>query len=401
MLRLLLPLLWAGSRAQDARYRLDVQGSVTVQEGLCVRVPCSVSYPWDNWNDSVPAHGYWFREGPNFSRDPPVATNNPDREVLTETQGRFRLLGDPRTYNCSLDIRDAKKADTGTYFFRVERRPTAKYNYLGNQVSVHVTTLTETPDIHVQGTLASGRPRNITCSVPWACERGTPPTFSWIGVPLTSLHPKTPHSSVLTLTPGPQDHGTNLTCRVTFPGAGVSTERTIRLNVSYAPQKLVIRVFWGNSTDGESLEILGNATPLRVLEGQSLCLVGVDSNPPARLSWARGSLTLSPSQPTNQEVLELPRGLTGDEGEFTCGSQHPLGSQHISLSLSVQRQPGHVAGVLQVAIWEAAVKILLLLLCLLVLLVRSCRRRAARPAGGVSDEYRIPGYPSDSFSKYY
>ena len=61
---------------------------------------------------------------------------------------------------------------------------------------------------------------------------GTPPTFSWTGVALTSLHPKSPHSSVLTLTLQPQDHSTNLTCHVSFPGADVSTEATIRLNVS-------------------------------------------------------------------------------------------------------------------------------------------------------------------------
>ena len=68
--------------------------------------------------------------------------------------------------------------------------------------------------------------------MPWACERGTPHTFSWIGAALTSLHPTSPHSPGLTLALRPQDHGTNLTCRVTLPGAGVSTERTARLNVS-------------------------------------------------------------------------------------------------------------------------------------------------------------------------
>ena len=39
-------------------------------------------------------------------------------------------------------------------------------------------------------------------------------------------------SSVLTVTPQPRDHGTNLTCQVTLPGAGVTTRTTIRLNVS-------------------------------------------------------------------------------------------------------------------------------------------------------------------------
>ncbi|XP_036689390.1 myeloid cell surface antigen CD33-like isoform X1 [Balaenoptera musculus] len=246
---LLLSLLWAGSLAQGSSYYwLQVQESVTVQEGLCVRVPCSFYYPRSYWDYPVPAHGYWFREGASIYQDPPVATNNPDREVLTESQGRFHLLGDPRAYNCSLDIRDAQRGDTGTYFFRVERGPVVKYSYKENTIFLNVTALTQTPDIRVQGTLESGRPRNITCAVPWACERGTPHTFSWIGAALTSLHPKSPHSSVLTLALRPQDHGTNLTCRVTFPGAGVSTERTVRLNVSYAPQNLDIRVFRGNST---------------------------------------------------------------------------------------------------------------------------------------------------------
>lgn len=50
---------------------------------------------------------------------------------------------------------------------------------------------------------------------------------------LTSLSSRTTNSSVLTLTPRPQDHGTKLTCLVTFSGAGVTVERTIRLNVTW------------------------------------------------------------------------------------------------------------------------------------------------------------------------
>ncbi|XP_043755996.1 sialic acid-binding Ig-like lectin 14 isoform X1 [Cervus elaphus] len=250
---LLLPLLWAGSLAQNPRYWLDAQPSVSVQEGLCVHLPCSVTYPREGWNDSGPAHGYWFQKRVDSHGVPAVATNNPEHAVVSEAQGQFLLVGDPRAYNCSLDIRDAQRRDTGTYIFRLERGPTVRYSYALNLLSVRVMALADTPDIHVQGTLASGRPTNFTCAVPWACDRGTPPTFSWTGVALTSLHPESPHSSVLILTPRPQDHGTNLTCRVTFPGAGVSTEVTIRLNVSYAPQNLDIRVFWENSTGVRSL----------------------------------------------------------------------------------------------------------------------------------------------------
>ncbi|XP_043293602.1 sialic acid-binding Ig-like lectin 5 isoform X2 [Cervus canadensis] len=326
-----------GSLAQDPRYWLDVQPSVSVQEGLCVRVPCSVSYPREGWKDSDPAHGYWFQEKADSPEDPAVATNNPERAVVSETRGRFLLVGDPQAYNCSLDIRDAQRRDTGTYIFRLERGPTVRYSYALNLLSVRVTALTDTPDIHVQGTLASGHPTNFTCAVPWACDGGMPPTFSWTGVALTSLHPESPRSSVLTLTPRPEDHGTNLTCRVNFSGAGVSTEATIRLNVSYAPQELIIRVY---QKEGAGPETLDKSQSLSVQEGQSLRLDCVpDSNPPAMISWTRGSLTLSPSNSSNPGVLELPRVELRDHGLYVCRAQHPLGSKEASLSLVVRTPP--------------------------------------------------------------
>ncbi|KAF5917086.1 hypothetical protein HPG69_014012 [Diceros bicornis minor] len=109
-------------------------------------------------------------------------------------------------------------------------------------------TLTHTPDILIPGTPESGCPRNVTCSVPWACERDTPPIFSWTPAALTSLGPRTHLSSVLTLTPQPQEHGTNLTCQVTFPAAGVTVERTIQLNVTSAPENPAIGVCLGDDT---------------------------------------------------------------------------------------------------------------------------------------------------------
>ncbi|CAD7692282.1 unnamed protein product [Nyctereutes procyonoides] len=339
MLPLLFPLLWTGSLAQDLSFRLQVEESVKVQEGLCVRVTCKFFYPPNGYTayGYNPAYGYWFREGASTSQDAPVATNNPHRKVQEGTQDRFCLLGNPLEYDCSLEIKDAQRRDSGTYFFRVERGSYVRYNYLQNQLSVHVTALTETPDIHIQGPLESGHPKNITCSVPWVCKRGTPPTFSWFGVALNSWGSKTPHSSVLTLTPRPQDHGTNLTCQVTFPRGGVSTERTIQLNVSYALQNLTISIF---QREGTGTEALGNDSSLLLQEGQALYLVcSGDSNPPARVSWTRGSLTLKSSQPSNSGILEFPRVELEDHGKYICRAQHMLGSLEASLSLLVKNPP--------------------------------------------------------------
>ncbi|XP_076987072.1 sialic acid-binding Ig-like lectin 13 [Tamandua tetradactyla] len=335
MLPLLLPLMWAGSRAQV--YWLQVPGPVKVQEGLCKLVPCQVSYPQKGWIDSDPALGYWFREEDDPFQDAPVATNNLNREVREETQGRFHLLGDPGTYNCSLDIRDAQSGDTGAYFFRVQRGNSVKYNYKENQLTVHVTALRKKPTIDFQGPLLSGHPRNITCAVPWACRRGTPPTFSWTGISPTLLGSGAPQSPVLTFTPGPRDHGASLTCQVTFPGAGVTVETTVQLNVSYAPWNLTISVFRENGT---KLKYGGNDSALPVLAGEHLRLLCVaDSNPSARLSWVRGSQTLSPSQPSDPGFLRLSRVELADEGKYTCRAENALGSAHVSLRLSVLYPP--------------------------------------------------------------
>ncbi|XP_035141303.2 sialic acid-binding Ig-like lectin 10 isoform X2 [Callithrix jacchus] len=444
LLPLLLSSLLGGSQAMDGSFSIQVQMLVTVPQGLCVSVPCNLSYPRRDWTESTPAYGYWFRERAETSEDAPVATNHPDREVDMSTRGRFQLTGDPGKGSCSLVIRDAQMQDTGGYFFRVERGSYVKFNFL-NSFHLKVTALTQKPDVYIPETLEPGRPVTVICVFNWAFENCPLPSISWMGAALSSrrTRPSSPHFSVLSFMPRPQDHDTNLTCQVDFSRTGVSAQRTVRLHVAYAPRDVVISISrdnvpalepqpqgnvpyleaqkgqflrllcaadsqppatlswvlqdrvlswshpWGPRTLGLELpqvkagdsgryicraenrlgsqqraldlsvqyppenlrvmvsqanrtvlENLGNGTSLPVLEGQSLRLACVThSSPPARLSWTRGGQTLSPSPPSDPAVLELPRVQMEHEGEFTCHAQHPLGSQHVSLSLSVHYPP--------------------------------------------------------------
>ncbi|XP_053463199.1 sialic acid-binding Ig-like lectin 13 isoform X3 [Nycticebus coucang] len=341
LLLLPLALLWGRAGGQQQRrpwaaYSLKVPEVVTVQEGLCVHVPCSFSYPSEGRKESGPISGYWFRDGANTNHDAPVATNNRTRQVQEETRGRFDLPGVPMRNNCSLSISNATRSDHGLYFFKVEKGQSIKWNYVRNKLSVRVTALT--PNILLPGTLEYGHTRNLTCSVPWTCEKGLPPKISWAGPAVVPQGPTTGHSSVLTLVPQLQHHGTNLTCQVTLPGTDVTGMRTVHLNVSYSPQNLTVTVLLGSSTAPTALR---NGSSLSVLEGQSLHLAcDADSNPPAKLNWNFKSLTLSPSQPSDPGLLKLPQVQLRHEGEYTCQAQNPLGSQHVSLILLLQSEHG-------------------------------------------------------------
>nr|XP_039321566.1 sialic acid-binding Ig-like lectin 11 isoform X2 [Saimiri boliviensis boliviensis] len=489
LLSLLLPMLGEGFLNEGSSYSLQVQRLVTVQEGLCVFVPCNLSYPRRGWNESTAAHGYWFKVTTNTRTLAPVATNNRNREVGMSTRDRFQLMGDPGKGSCSLVIRDAQLQDMGMYSFRVERGSSVKFSFL-NVFHLKVTALTQKPDVYIPETLEPGRPVTVICVFNWAFKKCPAPSFSWTGAALSSrrTRPSSPHFSVLSLMPRPQDHDTNLTCHVDFSRTGVSIQRTVQLRVAYAPRDVVISISrdntsvlklqenlthleaqkgqflrllcaadsqppatlswvlqdrvlswshpWGPRTLGLELprvkagdsgrytcraenrlgsqqraldlsvqyppenlrvtvsqanrtvlENLGNGTSLPVLEGQSLRLACVThSSPPARLSWTRRGQTPSPSPPSDPSVLELPRVQMEHEGEFTCHAQHPLGSQHVSLSLSVHWNQEWRRGLgLGAALGAGVAALLSLCLCLVVFRAKICRKEAAPMAAAEQD----------------
>ncbi|XP_019674081.3 sialic acid-binding Ig-like lectin 11 isoform X6 [Felis catus] len=495
-LSLLLALLWGGSQAQAPGFSLQVQSVVMVQEGLCVHVPCTLSYPRIGWTEDTPALGSWFVVGTDTNKGRPVATNKQDQEH-GGSGGRFQLTGDPRNRSCSLLIRDAQAEDSAQYFFRVERGSYVRYNFVESPLYLEVTALTQKPDVYVPETLEAGRQATLICVFNWAFEECPAPTFSWMGAAVTTPGPgrKSSYFSVLSLTPRPQDHGTHLTCRVDFSRKGVSTETTVRLNITHVPKDLVISVSRAKASapepQGDSphlevqkgqflqlvcasesqspatlswaledrilswshpwtpgplalvltrvmpgdsgcytcraengrgsqsltlnlsvqyapenlrvmalqanrtvLENLGNGTSLPALEGQSLRLLCVaHSNPPAQLSWALRGQTLGPSQPADPGILELPQIQTEHEGVLTCRAQNSLGSQHVSLLLSVVYKKGLLSKALGGGIFLGMGITTLLFLCL-ILVTKTLRKKQAQagtPAhAGTPDQAGAP-----------
>ncbi|XP_011821294.1 PREDICTED: sialic acid-binding Ig-like lectin 10 isoform X5 [Mandrillus leucophaeus] len=425
LLPLLLSSLLGGSQATDESFWIRVEESVTVLEGLCVSVPCSFNYPSRGWTESTPAYGYWFKAGTEIetSKDAPVATNDQNREVEMSTQGRFQLTGDPGKRSCSLVIRDAQMWDAAWYFFRVERGTYVRYNFKNNGFLLKVTVLSFTPspqdddtnltchvDFSRKGVSAQRTvrlrvayaPRDLVISifrdntsalelqpqgnVPYleaqkgqflrllcAADSQPPATLSWVlqDRVLSLSHPWGPRTLRLEL-PGVKaaDSG-RYTCRA--ENRLGSQQRALDLSVQYPPENLRVMVSQANRT---VLENLGNGTSLPVLEGQSLRLVCVThSSPPARLSWTQGGQTVGSSLPSDPGVLELPRVQVEQEGEFTCHAQHPLGSQHVSVSLSVHYKKGLVSTAFSNGAFLGIGITALLFLCLTLIIMKILPKR--------------------------
>ncbi|KAM5296106.1 sialic acid-binding Ig-like lectin 14 isoform 4-T4 [Glossophaga mutica] len=336
---LLLPLLWGGSLQEQQQQQPDrgiqMQESVSVQEGGCTNVSCSFPSAWTLSHPSVYVYIYRYHSGTRPPSHELVATNDPKKQVKTETQGRF-LLMDPRANYCSLSIRDARKTDAGTYVLRVQRQNTYRNLYTEKKLTLQVTDLTQKPDIHIRGPLESGRPTQLTCSLPGSCEGGRPLIFSWVGDALESLNPDALRSSALTFTPKPSDDGTKVTCRVTLAGSRVTTQKTIWLNVSYPPQLLGPSCSWEDESLSCSCSSQAQPAPsLRWRLGEGL----LEEN----RSNASYTVTSSSAGPWANSSLSLRAGLSSGL-RLSCEARNVHEVQSASVLLLPGHQPGKQQG---------------------------------------------------------
>ncbi|XP_066465473.1 sialic acid-binding Ig-like lectin 13 [Eleutherodactylus coqui] len=221
---IILPLFWKGITCQVAGYSINAPPSVSVQEGLCVTIPCN--FTADHRNTFKNSFGYWMRDPP---KTPNVPTNNKSSPVR---KTNFILTGNPDTGDCSLAITNARKEDAGTYYFRfVESKTSAvKYNFNSMKTTITVIDLTEEPVISDPGTVIAGINKTLTCTPPGNCS-ATSLVIQWRKSNVAGVWE---NSSTVTFTPSLNDHQENITCQTTN-SRGMTTQKTILLDVCYFP----------------------------------------------------------------------------------------------------------------------------------------------------------------------
>ncbi|XP_063797749.1 sialic acid-binding Ig-like lectin 13 [Pseudophryne corroboree] len=314
-------LLWKDTTCQEAAgYSLQVNRAVTVQEGLCVTIPCS--FTADNRRTFTSSTGYWWKYGSNDI----VASNDKSATVV---KPNFQLTGNPDIGDCTLTITGARKEDRGTYSFRFEESPRSavKYSYISPMVSVAVTELSQKPEIYVPGKITAGQEVTLTCSLPGTCS-GLSPAFQWT-MGDQKMHKD---SSTMTFTPSRSDNMKIITCTVTLPNLVTATQTYINMVVQYPPTFTITGEIGG--------KILQKTETVTVLEGDSLRLnCSVDSNPAANVTWKKGEDDV-PSSETGQGLeLSLTDIQTNAADTYYCVAESEHGKFQCPFITDPPRKP--------------------------------------------------------------
>ncbi|XP_053867199.1 sialic acid-binding Ig-like lectin 11 [Malaclemys terrapin pileata] len=363
---LILALLWRESLSQWPGFTLAVPQSVSVQEGLCVLIPCTFTYPasYDTYNSRTRLYRYWYKDPADVDQNPPVASSDPNWRVSQETQGRFRLAENPAPGDCSLQISDARRTDEGRYFFRVEKGR-LKYNYRYGTDGTDFTLTISVPDSprppNITGTLTrNGRPvldvsgaegdvvsleTQEGDSLSLGCEAVSRPeaTLSW-AKGNESLSPGQGGAGRLELRKLSRgDAGEYQCCAKNSYG---SASQALRVHVQSPVRTLQITISRANRSDPQLFQDpgtpVGNGSQITAQEGDSLrFLCSVASSPPAVLGWVRGGRAVEGACPMgeNQLRLELPNVTAEDGGLYGCWAQRKESSAQGTFQLLVEYSP--------------------------------------------------------------
>ncbi|XP_069803888.1 sialic acid-binding Ig-like lectin 16 [Dendropsophus ebraccatus] len=298
----ILPLLWKGITCL-AGYSIQVSPSVSVQEGLCVTIPCT--FTANSTKTFSNSSGYWLWRP--YRATFIVATNDKSRVVK---KPNFYLKGNPDTGDCTLTITDARREDTGTYYFRFEesKESRVKYNYM--KTTITVTDLTEEPVMSDLGTVTAGIDKTVTCSPPGNCS-ATSLVFQWKKSDVSGIWKTSP---TITFTPSLYDHQKTITCEMAN-SKGNTTKKTILLDVCCPTP---VTVTWEEINEKKQNKL---DSVIKVTEGSSVIIrCSVQSQLTLDVTWTVGKNKVLRHETGKDLELRLENMTMNDTGTYTCSA---------------------------------------------------------------------------------
>ncbi|XP_068098374.1 sialic acid-binding Ig-like lectin 14 [Hyperolius riggenbachi] len=397
------------AQCQTAGYSIKVSRNVTVYPGLCVTIPCNFTANYTNTFSE--SRGIWYEK---TGKQSDVAK---DKKV-DASKANFNITGNPNNGDCTLTITDAKKNDSGTYYFRFEGGKTVLYSYISEgSIKLHVTALSSQggmcclccdreklcthphspcrlylaqPEIKESGKLVAGQQVTLTCIPPGTCP-GDPPNIQWRKSNLESIWRLS--SSTVTFTLSLSDHQTNVTCEVAFKAIKISAQKT--LNVLYPPQKIEVTML----SSGTGRQINAGEV-VSITEEESLTLnCSADGNPAANVTWIKGN--------SKGSIWSVFKATHAAEDSYTCLAVNRYGSKEKQFTIKLQEagtktnQDGYSNRIIDVFIGMASGMAIVILVTLILRLTVKKKKELKIKCDNEEDPSPVADTPIDDPNQVY
>ncbi|XP_053462112.1 sialic acid-binding Ig-like lectin 10 [Nycticebus coucang] len=204
-----------------------------VEEGPCSTIPCIFEFPEESPSNPM-IMGYWLSENSSS----PAAPNKPNATMDDNAMDRLHILEKSKDPDCTLMIHDILKGDGMTYLLYADLGE-QKHASPTENIKLSVSDLTQKSKLHILEILAAGKPVTLNCTIKGTCRETKSLFLSWRRPTLSSTPGVSSSSptSVLHLTPKPEDHGTTLRCHLHFTLANLSRSGMAKLQAT-SPTRL-------------------------------------------------------------------------------------------------------------------------------------------------------------------
>ncbi|XP_051993368.1 B-cell receptor CD22-like isoform X1 [Xyrauchen texanus] len=274
--------------------------NICALKGSMVTMSCTYKYPC---NHKI-TKNFWTKTLVLNHVEPPDLFNDP------EYSQRIQYLGD-KQQNCTIRLNDVTQKDSHEYYFRFTTDKTD-----GRWIGAPGVTLNIT-DLHVESpeSVTEGDTVSLTCKS--TCNLSDRTTFIW----WKNTQSLTERNNKLLLQSVRREDAGRYSCAV---HGHKLTSPHVDLNVKYSPKNVSV------SMSGSGEIVLGDSVTLTCSS---------DSNPPAQISWFKGSTYIG-----SGKIYSITRIRSDHSGEYKCKSINEVGGKYSdTVTLNVMYSPRNVS----------------------------------------------------------